>query len=148
KRSVYLLPLYPAVAFLLGTGAVAPPVDDRLARALRWCARLYAPAIVLLAALAGASALGLDPAALIRPWLKPVDAVGADAVIAAIGNAAWAFVLLALVTIAATPPLARAAARAEWPRVVVLVAALMVAWTAAFDGLVHPAIARTRSLAP
>jgi len=148
KRSVYLLPLYPAVAFLVGTGAVAPPVDDRLARGLSWCARLYTPAIVLLAALAGASALGLDPAALIRPWLKPVDAAGAAAVMAAISAVAGVFVFLALSTIAAAPALARATARAEWPRVVVLVTVLMVAWTAAFDGLVHPVIARTRSLAP
>src|SRR5207302_10916662 len=30
KRSVYLLPLHPAVALLLGAGVAAPPADGRL----------------------------------------------------------------------------------------------------------------------
>ena len=42
--------------------------------------------------------------------------------------------------------LARAAREAEWHRLVLGVAALMVAWTVSFDALLHPAIAQDRSL--
>ncbi len=50
-----------------------------------------------------------------------------------------------MVTAAATPLVARAAARAEWRRLVLAVAALFALWTASFDTLLHPAIARERS---
>src|SRR5439155_923084 len=77
KRSVYLLPLHPAVALLLGAGVATRGSDGRLARAARLGAYLYAPAALLLAGLAGALALGADPLALARPWLRPDDAAGA-----------------------------------------------------------------------
>src|SRR5205823_6294649 len=41
---------------------------------------------------------------------------------------------------------ARAAREAAWHRLVLGVAALMVAWTVSFDALLHPAIAQDRSL--
>src|SRR5439155_172369 len=79
KRSVYLLPLYPAVALLVGAGVVAAPAEGGAVRAARGGARLYAPALVLLAALAAALAVGLDPGPALRRWLRPADAMGAAA---------------------------------------------------------------------
>jgi len=146
KRSVYLLPLYPAVALLVGAGAAAPPTAGRLARVVAWCARAYAPAACLVAGVAVAVSLGLDPTAAVRSWLRPADAAGVTVAGAAFRAAAPAFTLLALATAVDAVLLARTARRAAWPQLVVSVALLMAAWTAAFDGLVHPAIARTRSL--
>ena len=78
KRSVYILPLYPAAALLLGAwwqalrrGEVELPRGfDRLLRAAG-----YASAAVILIAMVGvlAEAGGLDPFALIRPLLHPKD---------------------------------------------------------------------------
>ncbi len=146
KRSVYLLPLHPAVALLLGAGVAAPPADGRLERLARLGALLFAPAALGLAALAGALVLGFDPVAFVRPWLRPDDAAGAATLAAAARAATPWLVLAALVTAAATPLVARAAARAEWRRIVLAVAALFALWSASFNTLLHPAIARERSL--
>ncbi len=146
KRSVYLLPIYPAVALLVGAGAAAPPDSGWLGRTAAWGARLLAPAMALIALLAFAMALGVDPAGSLRPWLKPADAAGAAVVTGAIVGAAPVVVALALATLAASIALAAAARRAAWPRLIVLVAALMVAWTAFFDTVVFPVIARSQSL--
>jgi len=146
KRSVYLLPLYPAVALLLGAGVAAPAADGRLERLARLGALLLAPAGLGLAALAGALVLGFDPVPRVQPWLRPEDAAGAAPLAAAVRAATPWLALLALVTAAATPLVARAAARAEWRRIVLVVAALFALWSASFDMLLHPAIARERSL--
>ena len=146
KRSVYLLPLHPAVALLLGAGVAAPPAHGRLERLASLGALLFAPAGLGLAALGGALALGVDPVPLVQPWLRPDDAAGAATLAAAARAASPWLLLLAVVTGAATPLVARAAARAEWRRLVLAVAALFALWTASFDTLLHPAIARERSL--
>jgi len=146
KRSVYLLPLHPAVALLLGAGVAAPPANGRLERLARLGALLFAPAGLGLAALGGALVLGFDPVPLVQPWLRPDDAAGAATLAAAVRAAAPWLALLAGATAAATPLVARAAARAEWRRLVLAVAALFALWTASFDMLLHPAIARERSL--
>src|SRR5207244_2639094 len=54
KRSVYLLPLHPGVALLLGAGVAAPPAHGRLERLASLGALLFAPAGLGLAALGGA----------------------------------------------------------------------------------------------
>jgi 4-amino-4-deoxy-L-arabinose transferase-like glycosyltransferase len=146
KRSVYLLPLYPAVALLAGAGVAAPPADGRLARLTRLGAGTYLPASFLLAALAGAYALGLDPGVAVRHWLRPDDAEGAAAVAAAARDAALPLGLLALVTAAGGLVGARAVRAQNWRRVVIVVAALTIAWTTVFDACIHPAIGRARSL--
>jgi hypothetical protein len=146
KRSVYLLPLFPALALLIGAGVADPPAEGRVARAARFGASLYAPALLLLAALAAALALGFDAAAVARPWLKPRDAAGALVLASAARDAAPALGMLALLTAAVAPLIARAAAADRWRRIIGLVAMLAVVWTAAFNVLFHPAIAQQRSL--
>jgi hypothetical protein len=81
-----------------------------------------------------------------RSWLRPDDAAGALALATAARAATPWLVLLACATAVAVPLLAAAVRRAAWARVVVLVAALFVIWTATFDARLHPAIARERSL--
>ncbi|HLK11692.1 MAG TPA: glycosyltransferase family 39 protein [Candidatus Binatia bacterium] len=147
KRSVYLLPLFPAVAMLLGAGVADPPAGGRLATTARALARAYAPAALLLAAVAGAYAAGLDPAAPLRRWLRPDDAAAAAALLAAARAHRGMLAALGAGTAGAAVPIARAVGRAHWRRVAVLVAGLALAWTVVFDGVVHPAIARDRSLA-
>src|SRR5207253_1155935 len=117
-------------------------------RAARVGARLYAPALVMLAALAVALALGLDPSPQLRHWLRPADAMGAAAFAKAARRAAPALVLLALASAVAGLVADRAARRGRWRRLVHVLAMLAVAWTAAFNTLLHPAIARPRSLRP
>jgi 4-amino-4-deoxy-L-arabinose transferase-like glycosyltransferase len=146
KRSVYLLPLYPAIALLAGAGVANPPVDGRLARLARLGARAYAPAAFVLSALAGAYAGGLDPAVVVRHWLRPDDADGAAALATAARTAALPLGLLALGTAVGGVLCARAVRASDWRRIVIVVATLVVAWTAVFDARIHPTIGRSRSL--
>src|SRR5262249_31175987 len=150
KRSVYLLPLFPALALLLALGVEEPPRSGRLAWLARATSALYAPALVLLAAGAVALAFGGDVVALIRPWLKPRDAQNT----------------LALVSVPAQPPAlpavlcgaapARGAALLVWRpgrggegRGWVWVAALLTPLGTAPRGVwLRPPIGRAASLQP
>jgi 4-amino-4-deoxy-L-arabinose transferase-like glycosyltransferase len=141
KRSVYLLPALPALALCVGAGVAA---GDR-----PWARRLaaaYLPALVLLGAVALAFATGLDPGGLLHRWLKPDDAHGATAVAGAAARQAPFMAILGIVTLAGAVAIDRSRRAGAWLGVVVGVATLMVLWTAAFDAVIHPAIAGTRSL--
>ena len=147
KRSVYLLPAFPAIALLLGAGGVRPPVA-RLGRLLRASAALYVPGLVLLAACAAALAMGVAVGGLVTPWLRPTDAVGASAVGAAAADAAVVVAVLVGLSALGAVVIARGRARARWRDVILALAVVTIVWVAAFDAVVHPAIGRTRSLAP
>ncbi|HZP40630.1 MAG TPA: glycosyltransferase family 39 protein [Candidatus Binatia bacterium] len=142
KRSVYLLPLAPAVALLLGAGTTSG--GDR--RVARLGAAAYAPAALALAAVAGAVALGLDAGSLAGPWLRSDSARDVDVLTAAARAARPAILLVAVGTVIAATVVAHAAARGEWRRLVLVVAATFVVWTATFDAIFHPALARAGSL--
>jgi len=148
KRSVYLLPLEPALAVLIGAAVAAPRADGTLARVARAASALYVPALLVLAALGIALAAGIDVAAPVRPWLRADDALAAARLARAGRDAAPALWLLAAVTLVAVPAVARARRAGAWRRLVGVVAGLTVAWTVAFQVLVHPALARARSLRP
>ncbi|MGH7893982.1 MAG: ArnT family glycosyltransferase, partial [Candidatus Binatia bacterium] len=141
KRSVYLLPAFPAVALLVAAGASTGGT-----RWARWLAVTYLPALLVLGVAGLALALGIDPGAALRSWLRPDDAHGATAVGGAAHHSGPVVAALALVTIGGALAIEQARRQAAWRRVVFVVAALTVAWTAVFDAAVHPAVSRTRSL--
>jgi 4-amino-4-deoxy-L-arabinose transferase-like glycosyltransferase len=145
KRSVYLLPLYPALALLVGAGVAGPP-GGRLARAARLGAALYAPGALLLAAAAGLLILGFDPGTALRPFLGPADVMAAATIAASSRAAAPVLGPLVLATAIAALAAARAARREAWRTLVLVVACAAVGWTAFFDLFVHPSIGQGRSL--
>ncbi|MCW5889497.1 MAG: glycosyltransferase family 39 protein [bacterium] len=147
KRSVYLLPAFPAFALLVGAALAGPPPTGRVATALRFTTALYAPVLLVLAAAVVALAAGVDVVAPFRPWLDPRDAIGADVVEDAISAVGSLLGPLAIAAGIASVFLARAARAADWRRVVTILAVLALGWTMAFDAFVHPPVARTRSLA-
>lgn len=140
KRSVYLLPAFPALALLVGAGTTA---DER--PAARRLAAAYLPALLAMAAVVAALAVGFDPGVALRRWLDADDARGAQAVAAVAMRARSAMLLLSAVTIVAAVAIERARRAGDWSRLVVVVGVAMAGWTATFDAVVHPAIARTRS---
>ncbi len=143
KRSVYLLPMFPALAVLILAGTDAA---DRRLRAARLLSALYVPALALVALVLVALSLGVDVVALLAPWLEERDAIGAGAVVAAVQAAGPLMALLALATLGILPSIASARRRGDWHRLILLVAGVWIAWMASFNGLIHPAIAATRSL--
>jgi len=145
KRSVYLLPLFPALALLAG----AAVQRDTGVRIRRWVVRatvVYVPALVLLAAAAVGLAAGLDPTLLIGRWLEPTDALGAEGLAGAAREAAPRVLLVATGTLFGAAALDRARRRADWRTFVLVLGAMMAVWTILFDTVALPAIARTRSL--
>jgi 4-amino-4-deoxy-L-arabinose transferase-like glycosyltransferase len=146
KRSVYLLPLYPAVALLVAGGMTAAADRGRAQTIARLGARAYPVALLVIAAVAAAGALGVDVAGPIRPLLKPEDVAGALALTAAARDAGPTLLLLALGTAGAAFATARALRADAWPRLVLVVASTFVAWTVFFNGVLHPAIGRSRSV--
>src|SRR5262245_42181053 len=68
KRSVYLLPVFPAVALLIADGLTSAPTP-RVSRLLRAATLPYAPFVALLAALVLALACGLDVTGLFQATL-------------------------------------------------------------------------------
>src|SRR6185295_4847981 len=87
----------------------------------------------------------LDPGTLLRRWLRPDDAAGAAILAGAARAAALPVGLLALGTAALVPLVQRAVEAAEWRRLTLLLATAAIVWTATFDAVFHPAIARARS---
>ncbi len=147
KRSVYLLPVFPAVAWLIGAGTAAVPTGWA-GRAARAGAGLLVLLTLVLAALGAVFALGLDPVAPFTALLDPDEAIGARGVAGAAAGARSVFALLALATVATAVALWDARRRTNFRRIVLLAATLVAVWMAAFNGLIHPVIARTRTLAP
>jgi len=146
KRSVYLLPAFPAVALLVADGLAVPPDGGWRLALLRALTALWLPALAALAAAAAALASGLDVVAPLRPWLTPRDAAGAAAVVHAAEAARLPLLVLAVATAAWIPVLARLRRAARWRETTFAVAVAAVAWTAAFAGLVDPTIGRSQSL--
>ena len=146
KRSVYLLPLYPALALLVAGGATSPGGDGRARAIARMGARTYPVVLGGIAALAAAAAFGLDVSAPIRPLLKSQDRESALALTAAARDAAPLILLLAVATTGAAIAATRARRDDAWPRLVLVIGAVFVAWIAFFNGVLHPAIGRGRSM--
>jgi 4-amino-4-deoxy-L-arabinose transferase-like glycosyltransferase len=148
KRSVYLLPLFPALALLLALGVEQPPRSGRLARLARATSALYAPALGLLAAGAVALAFGGDVVALIRPWLKPRDAQNTLAIVSVAKPVVPELLVLAVLALAAAVLVVRARRAGDWRRLVMVVALLTTLWTAAIGVWLRPPIGRAASLQP
>jgi 4-amino-4-deoxy-L-arabinose transferase-like glycosyltransferase len=147
KRSVYLLPLFPALMLLLGLGVERPPAG-RLAGVLRLTTALYPPVFAILALAAAALASGADVVAPLRPWLKPRDAQNTLAIVSVARSAAPVLLVLAGLAAASTFLLVRARRTGDWRRLVHVVAAVTVAWTAAIGLWLRPPIGRAASLQP
>jgi 4-amino-4-deoxy-L-arabinose transferase-like glycosyltransferase len=138
KRSVYVLPAFPALAVLIGAGLAS---SGRAAP--RRLAATYLPAFVVLGGVALALAAGIDPGVALHRWLRPDDVRGAHALAAAAPR--LQLLILGCATIVAGVGIEAARRAGDWSRLVAVVAIAMTAWTATFDATIHPAIARTRS---
>lgn len=143
KRSVYLLPVFPAAALLIGaaTDATSPASGGLLATATL---RLYP----LLAIVTGITAvlLGLTPVGSLAVLLGP-EATGELSAISEVAHEHAALLcLLAALTLAAAFGLAGYARRRAIAPMIVLVAALGIAWTAIFERSIHPGLAERTSL--
>jgi len=147
KRSVYLLPIFPAVALLVADGLAAGP-SPRIARALRVTTALYAPVLGLLALALLAVAAGLDVAAPFASALAPEDLASVRAFAEWIHDAPALPVAIALLVLALAIMVGRLRAAGRWAGLVPPVAGGVALLMLTFQVGIHPAIARARGFAP
>jgi 4-amino-4-deoxy-L-arabinose transferase-like glycosyltransferase len=153
KRSVYILPLYPAVALLLAAWweelrhgkTTMPPT-------LLWLLRGsgYLCLALFMVAMAGivAQYLGYDPLSLIRSWLHPKDQSNLPLFTGIVTTHPWAFVLWGIVTGAAAVLLALGLYHAYWGWVFTALATFTVSLSFLISTVFQPTVATTRTYRP
>jgi 4-amino-4-deoxy-L-arabinose transferase-like glycosyltransferase len=146
KRSVYLLPIFPAVALLIADGLTAASTP-RTSRMLRVTTAFYAPGVVLLAVLVLALVCGLDVTGIFHATLSPDDRTAIGAVQGAVhaARAPLAVVALALLGLAAW--LARTRAAERWAALAPPVAAVMAIGVLTYQFAFRPAVEQSRGFA-
>jgi 4-amino-4-deoxy-L-arabinose transferase-like glycosyltransferase len=147
KRAVYVLPAFPAIAFLLVTGVRASRAGSgRIDRSLAWMARGYAVMCVASAALVLGASCGLDVPERLWKLLGERDQLGAATAIAAAREQQPLLVAAAAGMVGAAALLLGAARRRSWDRLLVTVAAIAGVAGVTFNTAIHPALARRQSL--
>jgi 4-amino-4-deoxy-L-arabinose transferase-like glycosyltransferase len=149
KRAVYVLPAFPAIAFLLVTGVRASRTgraSGRIDRSLAWMARSYGATCIVGAALALAASCGLDVPERLWKLLSERDQLGAAAAIAAAREQQPLFAAAAAGMLGAAALLFGTARTRRWDRLVVTLAAIASMAGLAFNTAIHPALARRQSL--
>jgi 4-amino-4-deoxy-L-arabinose transferase-like glycosyltransferase len=148
KRSVYILPAYPAAALLLGRILGPGPEGEGPRRLAGLGFKLSAIAVGVLGVAGLVLASGIPVASLIAPLLKPDDAQGLAAAVASLAQHRWIALLASAVAIACAAAVWREAPGAHWLRGSV---ALAVGLVVIYGGIASPVergIARSRTLGP
>jgi hypothetical protein len=153
KRTVYLLPLYPAMAMLTAAwwtdlAQTATPLSERWRGLWVRVATAVAAVLSIAALLIFAEGIGLPVTRLAEPFLHGSDratlAPIRQALLASrIDVAAWA--VLAVALLASLPLVVR---RQRWTVLFATIAAVVVATSVLFTSTIHPAISRSRSFEP
>lgn len=153
KRTVYLLPIYPAVALLLGEWwsriTLVPdaisPVLERVLRAVGLALAVFlAVAIVFLLA-AGA---GADPLAWLRPLLHPKDQANLPLLATLLRSRFQSFELFVVALVPMMAIFIVSLRQKSWSLLFAAIVAFVASGEALVDEVFQPAIAEQRSFKP
>ena len=153
KRSVYILPLYPAIALLLAAWweelrhgkTTVPPT---LLWLIRGSGYLCLALVIVVMVGVGAQYLGADPLALIRSWLHPKDQSNLPLFTGIVAAHAWVFFLWSLVTTGAAVLLVLGLHRAYWGWVFTALATFTFSLSLLISTVFQPTVATTRTYRP
>ena len=149
KRSVYLLPAYPAFAMLVARAWTllleGGTVTRSVVLALRAGAGLCAVVLALAAVLVVAAAIGLPLETVLRAVLSETDLRNVPALLAATVEHRWTVLPCGLVAAAAAWSTWRTAERGDWSWVVAATATATLAFSATVSTTLLPALAERRS---
>ncbi len=151
KRSVYLIPAYPALALLCGQwwariidGSSEP--GPSFSSVIKWASWLLAAVMLVAFALLALEASGLSAIEVLAPLMSPGDQANLSVVAkAAHQNSAAIFVALIVAT-TATGGLALAAARARWAALASCIATVVATLSILSATVFLPQLARAQSL--
>jgi hypothetical protein len=153
KRSVYILPLYPAVALLLGAwwqelrqGRVALPRTVLLL--LQGSGYVCFGLVVVTLTVVLAQLLGYDPLSLIRPLLHPKDQSNLPIFTGIVSTRPLAFVLWFGVVGPAALLLVRAVRRQYWGQVFAALVAFTISTFLLVNNVFQPALGAARTFRP
>jgi 4-amino-4-deoxy-L-arabinose transferase-like glycosyltransferase len=153
KRSVYILPAYPAAALLLGawwsrlsSGKLVPP--PALTRALRVAAAVTAIALLVVVLAVVVEEFGGQPLELLRPFLHHKDQENLPLVHQMILARPAAFLSWAGAVAAVTLFFVAAVWRTRWPSVFLSLAVLVCGTTLLVNGVFHAEQAQRRTFKP
>lgn len=149
KRSVYILPLYPAVALLFG--AWWKQLSDGAFASTGWVkAAVYAIAAVFLFAgvLLAAQALGWDLLGIVQSFLRPKDRAGLGLVAELLHRFRPLLLMSAALSTLASVFLIREARKNSWSGVLLSLGAVLVFFLSLIQNVFHPALAASYSFRP
>lgn len=153
KRTVYLLPVYPAAALLLGawwsrlsSGEFALP--GGLTAALRMAAMVVALALLLVVLAVVLEAFGSRPMEVLSPFLHHTDRENVPLVREMIRVHETSFLCWAGVAAAATLLCIVATWRSRWSVVFASLVILVASTTLLVNGVFHPELAQRRTFKP
>ncbi len=153
KRTVYLLPIYPAAALLLGAWW-SRIVDDPdavpllLVRVLRAVSVALALAVVVAVLVLLATALGADPFAVLRPLLHPKDQANLPLLESVLRDRQPGFVLFVAALVPMLVIWLLSLRRRNWSLLFAALVAFVASGEAVVDEFFEPALADQRSFKP
>ncbi len=150
KRTVYLLPAYPAAALLLGSwwarlSAGVPVLSSRLAAALQWVACLAAVLFVMVAVAVIAEARGYEALSLLNPFLHHTDRENLPVVRQIISAHAAAFLFWAGAAVANAAVLIVVSRRRNWRGTFAALLAFVILTSVIVNAVLHPEMAQRRT---
>jgi hypothetical protein len=148
KRSVYILPAYPAGALLLGLVMGPGPEGEGPRRLAGWAFSISAVVLAVAGLITLLVALGVPLEALVSPLLEAKDRQGAAAAFVALRAHRWLVLGAALAILGGAAGTIRSAPGAHWLRASV---AYTVALLALYAGVIAPVergVAESRSFKP
>ncbi len=149
KRTVYILPLYPAAALLFG--AWWEKLSAGEFSSLRWvqgAAIAAASLLSLVAAILIAQALGWNPLGWVQSFFRAKDREGLALLSSALNEHRAAIFVYSALTVAAVVALVRAAAKKNWNPALAALAAVMAGFFWLAQNVFHPALAATYDFKP
>jgi 4-amino-4-deoxy-L-arabinose transferase-like glycosyltransferase len=148
KRTVYILPLYPAAALLCGAWWAKLSAGELSSASAKGAAIAAAALVALVGAALLAEALGWSPLGFVRSFLRPRDREGLALVADAMDRHRVAILLYAALSAAAAVPLVRAGRRNAWPHALAALGAVMTCFFWLAQNVFHPELAAPYDFKP
>ncbi len=153
KRTVYLLPIYPAVALLLGEwwGRIAEApfsIPPLLERALRIVSIAVAGTVLIAIVFLLAAGLGSDPLAWLHPFLHPKDQVNLPLLETLLRTRFSSFALFVAALVPMMAIFLLSLRQRNWTLLFAAIVAFVASGEAIVDEVLQPAVAEQRSFKP
>lgn len=148
KRTVYILPLYPAVALLFGAWWQRLSAGESSSGWAKGAALAAAALLALVSGALLAEALGWNPLNFLQPFLRPRDREGLALVADAMDRHRAAIFIYSVVSAAAAVLLVRAARKNGWLQALAALGAVMAGFFWLAQNVFHPELAAAYDFKP